>query len=160
MACEPALSGYQYGIDFFRALTIISSGIVVPLTTAALLSHVIVGSALEQMDMERLIEEVGMAVAERVHSGLETVDDVARELHSKLLLRNESTKQLVVESIHVRSFRARSGTSLELTLSHRTQRDTPEARHNVEVFTHAESLAAAKPQLKKVRPANLLSLPL
>lgn len=103
MACEPALSGYQYGIDFFRALTVISSGLVVPLTTAALLSHVIVGSALEQMDMERLIEEVGLAVAERVHSGLETVDDVARELHSKLLLRNESTKQLVVESIHVRS---------------------------------------------------------
>lgn len=76
---------------------------MVPLTTAALLSHVIVGSALEQMDMERLIEEVGGAVGRRVHEGLETVDDVARELHSKLLLRNESTKQLVVESIHVSS---------------------------------------------------------
>lgn len=34
---------------------------------------------------------------------------------------------------------------------YRTQRDAPEARHNVEVFTSAESLAAAKPQLKRVR---------
>lgn len=51
---------------------------MVPLTTAALLSHVIVGSALEQMDMERLINEVGLAVAERVHGGQESVDDVAR----------------------------------------------------------------------------------
>ena len=104
MACEPALSGYQFATDFFRAITLISSGIMVPLTTASLLSHVIVGSALEQMDMERLIDEVGLAVANRVHVGGETVDDVARELHEKLLLRNESTKQLVVESIHVSPF--------------------------------------------------------
>lgn len=129
VACEPALSGYQFATDFFRAITSISSGLMVPLTTAALLSHVIVGSALEQMDMERLIEEVGGAVGRRVHEGLETVDDVARELHSKLLLRNESTKQLVVESIH---------------------KDSAEARHNVEVFTSAPSLADAKPLLKKV----------
>lgn len=53
--------------------------------------------------MERLIEEVGLAVAERVHGGQESVDDVALELHAKLMLRNESTKQLHVESIHVRS---------------------------------------------------------
>lgn len=51
---------------------------MVPLTTAALLSHVIVGSALEQMDMERLINEVGLAVAQRVNGGLETVDEVAK----------------------------------------------------------------------------------
>lgn len=83
----------------------ISSGLIVPLTTAALLSHVIVGSALEQMDMERLIREVGDAVAEKVHGGQESVDSVAEELHAKLLLRNESTQQLVFESIHVSSLR-------------------------------------------------------
>lgn len=102
VACEPALSGYQFGLDFFRALTIITSALLVPLTTASLLSHVIVGSALEHMDMERLIHEVGRAVAERVHAGMQTVDDVARELHERLLLRGEETKQLQFESIHVR----------------------------------------------------------
>jgi hypothetical protein len=102
VACEPALSGYQFGLDFFRSLTVISSGLLIPLTTAALLSHVIVGSALELMDMEKLIAEVGQAIAEKIHGGLESVDDVAKELHDKLLLRNQETKQLVFESIHVR----------------------------------------------------------
>lgn len=74
---------------------------MIPLTDAALLSHVIVGSAMEQLDMERLIAEVGQAVAERIHGGAESVDDVAKELHEKLLLRQEETKQLVFESIHV-----------------------------------------------------------
>lgn len=127
VACEPALSGYQFGLDFFRgelpplfpdtsplecslpslkptALTIITSALLVPLTTAALLSHVIVGASLEHLEMERLIQEVGRAVAERIHLGMQTVDDVARELHEKLLLRGEETKQLQFESIHVSSF--------------------------------------------------------
>lgn len=129
VACEPALSGYQYGLDLFRALTKITGATIVPLTTAALLSHVIVGSALEQMDMERLIAEVGVAVAERLAGGVQSVDEVAMELHEKLLLRQEETKQLVVESIH---------------------RDSDEARHNVEVFFQAPTLAEAKPLLKKV----------
>lgn len=101
VACEPALSGYQFGLDWFRSLTVITSALLVPLTTATLLSHVIVGSALEHLEMERLIQEVGQAVAERIHAGMQTVDDVAKELHERLLLRGEETKQLKFESIHV-----------------------------------------------------------
>jgi hypothetical protein len=51
VACEPALSGYTYSTDFFRGLCQISSGAMLPLTNASLLAHVIVGSALEQMNM-------------------------------------------------------------------------------------------------------------
>lgn len=80
---------------------------MLPLTNAALLARVIVGSALEHMDMERLIQEVGAAVAARVHGNQESVDDVARELHERLALRNESTKQLVVEDIYKDSEEAR-----------------------------------------------------
>ena len=87
VACEPALSGYYYATDAYKALTQITSGVMLPLTTASLLAHVIVGSALEQLDMERLIKEVGQAVAERVHSGQESVDEVAKALHEKLMLR-------------------------------------------------------------------------
>jgi len=45
-----------------------------------------VGSVLENLDMERLVEEVGHAVAQRILGNNESVDDVARELHEKLLL--------------------------------------------------------------------------
>ncbi|KAL0961339.1 hypothetical protein HGRIS_006295 [Hohenbuehelia grisea] len=129
VACEPALSGYSYATDFYRAITNITSGLMLPLTTADLLTHAIVGSVLENLDMERLVREVGAAVAQRILGNNESVDDVARELHEKLLLRNESTKKVVIESIY---------------------RDSEEAKHNVEVFTQAPSLADARPLLKRV----------
>ncbi|KAG2338507.1 hypothetical protein BDR05DRAFT_992585 [Suillus weaverae] len=130
VACEPALSGYSYATDFYQAITTITSGLMLPLTTADLLSHAIVGSVLENLDMERLVREVGHAVAQRILGNNESVDDVARELHEKLLLRNESTKKVVIESIY---------------------KESPEAMHNVAVFTHAASLREAKSQLKRVQ---------
>lgn len=109
---------------------------MLPLTTADLLAHAIVGSVLENLDMERLINEVGHAVAQRILGNNESVDDVARELHEKLLLRNESTKKVVIESIY---------------------KDIEEARHNVAVFSEAPTLAAARPLLKKVKWQSLSS---
>ena len=129
VACEPALSGYSYATDFYQAITKITSGLMLPLTTADLLAHAIVGSVLENLDMERLVREVGHAVAQRILGNNESVDDVARELHEKLLLRNESTKKVVIESIY---------------------KESEEATHNVSVFMHAPSLAEARPQLKRV----------
>jgi len=129
VACEPALSGYSYATDFYKAITDITSGLMLPLTTADLLAHAIVGSVLENLDMERLVREVGHAVAARILGNNESVDDVARELHEKLLLRNESTKKVVIESIY---------------------KESEEAKHNVAVFTQAPSLAEARPLLKRV----------
>ena len=103
---------------------------MLPLTTADLLAHAIVGLVLENLDMERLVREVGQAVAQRILGNNESVDDVARELHEKLLLRNESTKKVVIERIY---------------------KDSDEARHNVEVFSQATGLALARPHLRRVR---------
>lgn len=103
---------------------------MLPLTTADLLAHAIVGSVLENLDMDRLIREVGQAVASRILGANESVDDVARELHERLLLRNENTKKVVIESIY---------------------RETEEAQHNVAVFMNAPTLRDTKGILKKVR---------
>lgn len=129
VACEPALSGYSFATDFFQAIVNITSGLMLPLTTADLLAHAIVGSVLENLDMERLVREVGQAVAARILGSGESVDDVARELHERLLLRNESTKKVVIESIY---------------------KESAEAQHNVSVFMQAPSLVEARPLLKKV----------
>lgn len=120
---------HQYATDFYQALTNITSGLMLPLTTADLLANAIVGSVLENLDMERLVREVGHAVAQRILGNNESVDDVARELHEKLLLRNESTKKVVIESIY---------------------KESAEALHNVAVFTQAASLSEARPQLQRV----------
>ncbi|CCL99262.1 uncharacterized protein FIBRA_01277 [Fibroporia radiculosa] len=130
VACEPALSGYSYATDFFQAITNITSGLMLPLTTADLLTHAIVGSVLENLDMERLVREVGEAVSQRILGNNESVDDVARELHERLLLRNENTKRVVIESIY---------------------RESEEAKHNVNVYTQASNLAEARPLLKRVQ---------
>ncbi|PWN50387.1 vWA-like protein [Violaceomyces palustris] len=140
VACEPALSGYHHAADFYQGLVKITGAMLVPLTTASLLSHVILGVAGEAMDMERLHREIGDAVAERLRAlSLEggqsnPMDDVARELHERLLLRNESTKQLYIESIY---------------------RDSEESRHNIEVWSQAPDVASAKPHIKKVSGSRL-----
>ncbi|CAE6540339.1 unnamed protein product [Rhizoctonia solani] len=130
VACEPALSGYAHANDFYTALTAITSGLMVPLTTASLLSRAIIGSVLENLDMERLIREVGAAVAERILGGQQSVDDVARELHEKLLLRGDGVKRMVVENIY---------------------RESEEAKHNVHTWTNARTIQDARPHLKKVK---------
>lgn len=109
---------------------------MLPLTTADLLAHAIVGLVLENLDMERLVREVGQAVAQRILGNNESVDDVARELHEKLLLRNESTKKVVIESIY---------------------KESEEAKHNVQVFAQSASLAEARGHLRRVRLAFFLS---
>jgi hypothetical protein len=107
VACEPALSGYTYAADFYQALVQITGAQLLPLTSASLLAHVIIGAAGEAMDLDRLHREVGDAVAERLRtmslessSGGDIMDEVTRELHQSLRLRNESTKQLYIESIY------------------------------------------------------------
>ncbi|KAK0545484.1 hypothetical protein OC846_005649 [Tilletia horrida] len=156
VACEPALSGYQYGADFFQALVRLTGGQLLPLTTASLLSHVIIAAAGEAMELERLQREIGDAVADRLRSlsianaqqqaiangaaapptaDEASMDDVARELHERLLLRNESTKQIYIESIY---------------------RQSEESAHNIRVWSTAPNIGVAKGYIKKV-PGSRLS---
>lgn len=143
VACEPALSGYQHAVDFYKGLVQITSGILVPLTTASLLAQVVIAAASEVMDMDRLHREVGDAVLERLQNlslsarDADTpmlIDAVARELHEKLALRNESTRQLIIEDIY---------------------RESPESTYNVLVWSSAENLAAARPYIRKVIGSRL-----
>lgn len=58
-----------------------TSGVMLPLTTADLLAMTIVGSVLENMDMERLIAEIGVEVAQRIKQkgeSMQSVEEVAQ----------------------------------------------------------------------------------
>ncbi|KAI3628541.1 PRP43 [Malassezia furfur] len=141
VACEPALSGYQHAVDFYQGLVTITGGLLVPLTTASLLSHVVIAAAGEVMDLDRLHREVGDAVLDRMRSlslsmgddpSTALMDQVTHELHEKLLLRNESTKQLIVESI----YREKSA-------------------HNVRIWSQAPDVPTARPYIRKVVGSRL-----
>ncbi|OWZ26854.1 hypothetical protein C347_06501 [Cryptococcus neoformans AD2-60a] len=104
VACEDTLSGYSHAVDFFQAICNMTSGVMLPLTTADLLAMTIVGSVLENMDMERLIAEIGVEVAQRIKQkgeSMQSVEEVAQELHERLLLRNEQTKQVRLPEVYV-----------------------------------------------------------
>lgn len=158
VACEPALSGYQHAVDFYHGLVTITSGMLVPLTTASLLSHVVVAAAGEVMDLERLHRELGDSVLERMRSlSLDMqsagdapvadatsllVDQVSVELHERLLLRNESTKQLIVENIY------RESEGMFVAAHGRIRAQYP----RVDARPECDGGAAAHPQSHRIAP--------
>lgn len=46
----------QFGVEFFQAISRITSGLMLPLTTADLLAQAIIGSVLENLDLESLVQ--------------------------------------------------------------------------------------------------------
>lgn len=150
VACEPALSGYQHAVDFYHGLVSITGGMTVPLTTASLLSHVVIAAAGEVMDLDRLHRELGDSVLERMKglslhlddqeatdpssAIMRLIDQVSSELHEKLLLRNENTKQLIIESIY---------------------RESEESAHNIRVWSQAPDVFSARPHIRKVIGSRL-----
>lgn len=147
VACEAALLSYRYAVDFFRAMVQITGGGCVPLTSASLLSHVIVAVAAEAMDLERLNHNVGDELMGALRSlSLEalqqqanqrtiySLDAIANELHTKLLLRHEDTQQLSLESIYL---------------------NLDQSSVNGGVFISASSLSEARPSLQRVPESHL-----
>lgn len=132
VACEDTLSNYSRAVDFFTAICNMTSGVMLPLTTADLLAMTIVGSVLENMDMERLIGEIGREVADRIKEKGETmqsVEEVAQELHERLMLRNEQTKHVQLPDVYI-------------------QTDT--TRKNVEAWMNAQYIFEAAPNILTV----------
>ncbi|ODN93571.1 hypothetical protein L198_05438 [Cryptococcus wingfieldii CBS 7118] len=120
VACEDTLSGYSHAVDFFQAICNMTSGVMLPLFSADLLAMTIVGSVLENMDMERLITEIGMEVAQRIKEkgeSMESVEEVAQELHERLLLRNEQTKQVRLPEVYVPHENAKKNVSTWMNAS-------------------------------------------
>ena len=88
--------GTQCATNFYQAITAtVTSGLMLTLSTAELLLHAVVGSMLEHLDVESVISEVGHTVAQWILKINENIDDLACELHEKLLLRNESVKAMI-----------------------------------------------------------------
>lgn len=58
VGCQPALSRYKYATDFFIAAAERTNGQAVALGSAASLADVIMGGAIEEMDLEKLSAEM------------------------------------------------------------------------------------------------------
>jgi len=93
VGCEPSITPYK---DFFAAIAYTTGGQYVPLRNAKLLSKVIVGSAQEEISLEKLMEEVQEEVAQQVHAFGGVVDEsrLTEQVQQRLASKGAVTKNL------------------------------------------------------------------
>ncbi|KAJ3120281.1 hypothetical protein HK098_004715, partial [Nowakowskiella sp. JEL0407] len=136
VACEPALSGYRYAVDFFTAIAKMTGGMMLPLTSATMLPDVVIGGAREQLDLERRLEELRLEAEKYQQEKGEDVDEteMLRHLHNRMVDRGEKTVQLQLENPYEAS---------------------KESEDNVLAMMATESLSTASAQFKKVKGGRL-----
>lgn len=125
IACEPSLSYFHNALDFYRGLTRITAGIVVPLLDARVMSTCIIGSALESLAIQDLINEYRKTLDELVASRDPSL--VVKYLHALMRVRGRTADQLIMENIYAMS---------------------DDRKENVDIWSSARNLADAKARLK------------
>jgi len=103
IGAEPGLSNSgRLSLDFMRAVAKITSGMFLPLGSAGLLAKVIVGSALEQVQLRTILEEIAVEVRQlHAERGSEfTKEDAKKYLAQRLKERHVETTQLKVDDIY------------------------------------------------------------
>lgn len=124
VACEPSLSTqYLHAVDFYRALCRITSGRMVPLLNAAQLGDYIVGSAVETVETEKLINEFQNTILDDIYGQGKPIEEVMQQIQAQMAERKTEIKTLNVEEVYEAS---------------------AEADSNVGVWAQATSLGSAR----------------
>jgi hypothetical protein len=101
VACEPALSGYQFAHDFMAGLAQITQGKYLPLTSAHLLPDVIIGGAKEEISLQKLEEQV-IKDSEKFKKENPTIteDELATKVAADLAVKGAKVKIGVIDDIY------------------------------------------------------------
>ncbi|KIM43727.1 hypothetical protein M413DRAFT_443633 [Hebeloma cylindrosporum] len=130
IACEPGLSKYVNAVDFYTALTQITSGKMFPLLMADKLGDYIVGTAIETIETEKLIGEFEQVILDDVYTNAKPIADVAQNLQAFMKERGVKINTLEVENVY---------------------NETATTRQNVAYWGAAENLSKAR---KNIVPSN------
>ena len=87
VGCEPAITPYK---DFFVAISYSTGGQYVPLRNAKLLSKVIVGGTVEEISLEKLMEDVQLDVDEQRSKGITDEKVLSEYVEGRLKSRGNS----------------------------------------------------------------------
>ncbi|KAH6909940.1 hypothetical protein BKA70DRAFT_1561558, partial [Coprinopsis sp. MPI-PUGE-AT-0042] len=98
IACEPTLSRYKNAVDFYRALTQITSGQMVPLLNASQLGDYIIGSALETIETEEILSRFQKTILEDVYGKGKSINEVIQGVQKEL-----SQQQVQMQTVQVES---------------------------------------------------------
>jgi len=100
IACEPALSKYKNAVDFYTALTQLTSGKIFSLLMADKLGDYIVGTAVETIETEKLIKEFENVIVDDVYGGGTSIDKVTSDLQEKLHQKGFKINTMAVDNIY------------------------------------------------------------
>ena len=106
IACEPSLSRYKHAVDFYKALTQITSGRMVPLLNASQLGDYIIGSALETLETEELIAQFQNTILEDVYGQGKSVEEVVEKVQQQLQQQQAQIQTLQVDDVYAPSAQA------------------------------------------------------
>ncbi|KAH6909927.1 hypothetical protein BKA70DRAFT_1425635 [Coprinopsis sp. MPI-PUGE-AT-0042] len=103
IACGPTVSYYQHAVDFYRALTEITSGRMVPLLNTSQLGDYIIGSALETLATEELIAQFQDTILEDVYGQGKSVEEVVERIQQQLAQQKVQLQTLQVDDVYAPS---------------------------------------------------------
>ncbi len=95
VGCEPAVLPYK---EFFSALAFKTGGQYVPLRNAQLLAKVIVGGAVEEISLERFVQDVEKEVEEKKKEGITDEKLLAGYIHTQLNSKGAVTNQIMLNN--------------------------------------------------------------
>ncbi|KAH6874238.1 hypothetical protein BKA70DRAFT_261074 [Coprinopsis sp. MPI-PUGE-AT-0042] len=103
IACEPTLSHYKHAVDFYRSLTEITSGRMVPLLNASRLGDYIVGSVLETLETEELLAQFQNIVLEDVYGQGKSIEEVIERVQQQLAQQQVQMQTLQADDMYIPS---------------------------------------------------------
>lgn len=95
VGCEPSLLPFK---EFFSAMAFKTGGQYVPLRNASLLAKVIVGGAVEEISLERLMDEVQKEVEEKQKEGITDQKALSSYVQQRLNLQGVTTNQIMMNN--------------------------------------------------------------
>ncbi|RNA30666.1 type A von Willebrand factor domain containing [Brachionus plicatilis] len=95
VGCEPALLPYK---DFFTSLAYRTGGQYVALRNAKLLAKVIIGGAVEEISLEKLMDEVQEEVQKKKQEGIQDEKLLAEAVESRLKSKGVITNQILLNN--------------------------------------------------------------
>ncbi|KIM43730.1 hypothetical protein M413DRAFT_387591 [Hebeloma cylindrosporum] len=100
IGCEPALSRYVNAVDFYSALTQLTSGKMFPLLMADRLGDYIVGTVVETIETEKLIGEFGRFILDDVYTNATPTADIAQKLQASMKEKGVKINTIEVENVY------------------------------------------------------------
>ena len=98
VGCEPGLVPYR---DFFSSLAYRTGGQYVPLRNANLLAKVIIGGAVEEICLERLMSEVEDEVLKKKQEGVVDEKLLAEAVETRLNFKGAKTNQILLNNSNI-----------------------------------------------------------